>query len=52
MLDATLNLGLGSLVLAMSLTGPWRKDSWWPPVRIFFGVAAFNVAIGLGWFLA
>ena len=30
MLDATLNLGLGSLVLVMSLTGPWRKDSWWP----------------------
>ena len=30
MLDATLNLGLGPLVLVMSLTGPCRKDSWWP----------------------
>lgn len=30
------NLGLGSLVLAMSLTGPWRKDSWWP-ARILWG---------------
>ena len=50
MLDATLNLGLGALELATSLTGPWRKDSW--PARILFGAAAFNVAIGLGWFLA
>ena len=51
MFDATINLGLGSLVLVMSLTGPWRKDSCWP-ARILFGVAAFNVAIGLGWFLS
>ncbi len=50
MFDATMNLGLGSLVLAMSLTGPWRKDSWWP-ARILFGAAAFNVAIGTAYFL-
>ena len=50
MLDATMNLGLGALVLAMSLTGPWRKDSWWP-ARILFGVAVFNVAIGIAYFL-
>ena len=50
MLDATLNLGLGSLVLAMSLTGPWRKDSWWP-ARSLLGVAAFNVAIGTAYLL-
>ena len=50
MLDATMNLGLGSLVLVMSLTGPWRRDSWWP-ARILFGVAAFNVALGIAYFL-
>ncbi len=45
MFDATMNLGLGSLVLVMSLTGPWRRDSWWP-ARALFTVAAFNVALG------
>ena len=48
--DATLNLGLGSPVLVMSLTGPWRKDSWWP-ARVLFGGAAFNVAIGIAYVL-
>ena len=51
MLDATLNAGLDSLVLAMSLTGPWPRNSWWPAC-VLFGAAAFNVVIGLGWFLA
>ncbi len=46
MFDATMNLGLGSLVLVMSLTGPWRKDSWWP-ARILFQVAGFNVVLGI-----
>ena len=50
MFDATMNLGLGSLVLAMSLTGPWRMDSW-RPARVLFGVAAFNVALGPAYFL-
>ena len=50
MLDAAMNLALGSLVLAMSLTGPWRKDSWWP-ARVLFGAAAFNVAIGIAYVL-
>ncbi len=51
MLDDAIDLGRGALVLAMSLTGPWRKDSWWPS-WILFAAAAFNVAIGLAWFLA
>ncbi len=51
MIDCAMTLGLGSLVLAMSLIGPWRKDSWWP-ARILFGAASFNLAIGLAWFLA
>ena len=50
MLDATMNLGLGALVLAMALTGPWRMDPWWP-ARILFGVAAFNVVLGTAYFL-
>ena len=50
MFDATMNLGLGALGLAMSLTGPWRKDSWWP-ARTLFGVAALNVALGTAYLL-
>ena len=44
MFDATMNLGLGSLVLVLSLIGPLRKDSW--SARTLFGLAAFNITIG------
>ena len=37
-------------VLAMSLTGPWRRDSWWQ-ARVLFGAAAFDVALGIAYFL-